>query len=40
MVQLPNLELKAERQELVKLMCVLFKRDPGIKELRLISLGL
>ncbi len=28
MVQLPNLELKAERRELVKLMCVPFRQHP------------
>ena len=29
MIQLPNLELKAERRELIELMCVLFQRAAG-----------
>ena len=32
MVQLLNLELKAERRELVKLMCVPSRRDAGYEE--------
>ena len=34
MPQLPNLELKAERQELIELMCVPFQRAEGYQRTR------
>ena len=34
MAQLPNLELKAERQELIELMCLPFRPDAGYQRTR------